>query len=146
MSNEEINARYPFLTVYGFDGNPISGDSWYRCVPEGWRDRFIMTCERVLARLKDQHMLDEYRITEVKEKFGTLRVYDNMCDTTPDKEGVSDLWFALDLATASVCVMCGEPAEYLSSGWICPYCSECKSVIEQKAPDSKFKRIKNLKK
>lgn len=45
-------------------------------MPKGWRKCFgIQMCKEIKASLKRHNCLKEYRITQIKEKFGGLRWY-----------------------------------------------------------------------
>ena len=45
-------------------------------MPKGWRKCFgISICKEIKASLKRHNCLKEYRITQIKEKFGGLRWY-----------------------------------------------------------------------
>lgn len=47
-------------------------------MPEGWRIAFgIQMCEELKQELIKFDYLDKYEITQIKEKFGSLRWYDN---------------------------------------------------------------------
>lgn len=48
----------------------LAGPGWYGCIaPDGWKEIILETNE-MLA-----HMDPFYKITQIKEKFGTLRYY-----------------------------------------------------------------------
>lgn len=93
-------------------------------MPTGWRKAFgIQMCKEVKAQLlKDggRKLLRKYRITQIKEKYGTLRWY---CTW-----GSNSLYHILDRyedLSAKICIKCGKPAEVISTGWISPYCKNC---------------------
>lgn len=130
MDYVRLHEEYPFLRVRGLDDNVIINDdgvelSYYDDVLEGWRELFMTACKQVKARLEEIGGLDTYRITQVKEKFGTLRVYDNILDIGDGEAGVSNIWYRVERDSAKICVECGKPAELTSVGWISPYCTEC---------------------
>lgn len=91
-------------------------------MPEGWRKVFgIQMCKEIKAALKKHKgALHKYRITQIKEKFGSLRWYDNW-----STEEVSQIIRKYESISARTCIDCGKPATKISTGWICPYCDDC---------------------
>lgn len=91
-------------------------------MPRGWRKEFgLQMCEEIKQELKKHNYLYKYRIMQIKEKFGSLRIYDS-----GSPEGciypIINKYESLSMKT---CVNCGKPAKYMTTGWICPYCEEC---------------------
>lgn len=99
-------------------------------MPEGWRKAFgIQMCKEIKSELKKHKgALKKYRIIQIKEKFGGLRWYD--VNSTKEIWNIINKYEDLSFKT---CINCGKPAEYISCGWISPYCSNC--------IDNKFKYI-----
>lgn len=72
----------------------------------------------------------EIEITQVKEKFGELRVYFDIQGEIPDKLGscfdvLDDM---VDFATdksREICELCGKPGKILGSSWLMARCEEC---------------------
>lgn len=162
-------------------------------MPEGWRIAFgDQMCEEIDQELRRFDYQDKYEITEIKEKYGSLRWYDNgtpykLSDEPakefeihgfdvlernwdPNKYVLRSLWsdhyinpfdnnvdmtreeidkynkdaihhYALyeiidecrvqDIIdkytelSRNICINCGKPAEWMSKGWISPYCTDC---------------------
>lgn len=89
--------------------------------PEGWRRKFgIQMMDELKKQLKKEKQLYKFRITDIKEKFGGLRFY----VASASKE-VYDIINKYENISYKTCIYCGKPAEYITSGWICPYCSDC---------------------
>lgn len=87
----------------------------------GWRKAFgIQMCKEIKKALKEDNLLYKYRITQIKEKWGRLHWYDMY---TTDK--VRDIIDKYEKISFRTCIVCGEPATYLSKGWISPYCDNC---------------------
>lgn len=87
----------------------------------GWNKAFGKKYLNELKKqLKKDHMLYKWRIIDIKEKYGSLRLYCNY--------GSRDLYEIIgkyeDLSYHT-CIECGKPAVYLSSGWILPLCEDC---------------------
>ena len=103
---------------------------WFHCIPTfteldametGWREAFgIQMCKEVKACLKKNNYLKQYRITQIKEKFGTLRWY----DAGAPRE-LYDIINKYENLSYRTCIVCGRPAKYISHGWISPYCEDC---------------------
>jgi hypothetical protein len=87
----------------------------------GWRKAFgIQMCEELKAQLKKDHYLYKYRITQIKEKWGYLRWYDE-----GHTDSIHDIIHKYEKISWNTCIMCGKPATKITSGWISPYCDNC---------------------
>lgn len=97
-------------------------------MPEGWRKVFgLDICKEIKAELKKHKgALKKYRITQIKEKFGGLEWYDWGSTEKMYKE-IKPKYRSLSMET---CIICGKPAEYISKGWISPYCDDCAKTKE----------------
>lgn len=103
----------------------------FHCIPsyteldamdKGWRDAFgLQMCKEIRAALLKHgwKYLFKYRITQIKEKYGTLRWYD--LNSTQEIQDIINKYEDISYRT---CVVCGKPATKISTGWICPYCDE----------------------
>lgn len=92
-------------------------------MPKGWRKCFgIQMCKEIKkALLEDgRKTLKQYRIDQIKEKFGDLRWYDTGGNRQTEK--VIAKYGYISYRT---CIECGRPAEYVTNGWIEPYCERC---------------------
>ena len=104
----------------------------FHCIPNhteldamdyGWRKAFgIQMCKDIRKALLSHgwKYLFQYRITQIKEKFGELRWYD--LNSTQD---IQDIIHKYEDISAHTCIDCGKPATKMSTGWICPYCDDC---------------------
>ncbi len=77
-------------------------------------------CEEIAQALIADGFLNEYRIIQIKEKFGELRWYDGGAP----KE-VREIIEKYSLMSARICMNCGKPATRITKRWISPYCDEC---------------------
>lgn len=105
-------------------------------MPKGWRKCFgIQMCKEIKkALLEDggRKKLYNYRITQIKEKFGCLRWYDERgC------EEVDKIINKYEYISYRTCIKCGKTAEYITKGWITPYCEKC-IPEEQKEKSDKY--------
>ena len=103
---------------------------WFHCIPtftelddmpDGWRKRFgIQFCKELKEAIKkcpDKTYRKQFRITQIKEKFGELRVYVN--NVSPEVDRVIKKY---EYLSQYVCIRCGEDADRKTLGWISPYC------------------------
>jgi rubrerythrin len=130
--NDWLMEEYPFLK---FDDRELDilHTNWLDQMPRGWRIAFgIDLCKDLKEALIKDNALDEYKIVQIKEKYGGLRWYDNW--STNEICKVLDKYEELSYTT---CIVCGKPAKYLSKGWICPFCEDC---IDE--PKERYEEIK----
>ena len=106
---------------------------WIHCIPtyteldampEGWRKSFgIQMCKEIKqALLYDGglKLLYNYRISQIKEKYGELCWYD--CGSTQE---IFKIIAKYEYISRRTCIVCGKTADGLSRGWISPYCKNC---------------------
>lgn len=103
---------------------------WIHCVttfteldsmPNGWRKAFgIQMCKEIKHALKKINYLKKYRITQIKEKYGSLRWYD-----AGNNVEIQNIINKYEETSTKTCINCGKPAKYISKGWISPYCENC---------------------
>lgn len=112
---------------------PEPGDTILSCVPKGWQKLFMkyMDCINELF-IENDVRRGAFHFDQVKEKFGSLRIYwhveyDCADEMTVDRlqDGCSALIDDLETESGSICVECGEPATLQSTGWVLPYCRAC---------------------
>lgn len=90
-------------------------------MPEGWRKTFgIKLCKELKAILKKHNCLKSFRVTQIKEKFGTLRFYANNCPRE-----AYELLDRYEDESMNVCINCGKPTKYVTKGWITYICEDC---------------------
>ena len=144
--NKELCKRYPFLIPWNrWSGKLItecqSGGRGYwpespdavpkydwsyteiDAMPEGWFNAFgIQMCEEIRKALIDDDDLNRWRIVQLKEKYGELRIYDNGHKRGSKIPEIIDKYSELSRHT---CINCGKPATRITMGWISPYCDDC---------------------
>lgn len=137
--NKKLIARYPFLIPRNVftDKVPENYDYSYTLLddmPSAWSNCFgEFLCEDLRELLIRSNYLDKYRITQIKEKFGELRWYDNGVPMSVHEE-YCILMDKYREISHYVCVNCGAfPANVcIVSGWIVPYCSTCYKSLKGK--------------
>lgn len=102
----------------------LPGYTEWDAIPNGWNKAFGKQYLKELKKqLKKDKMLYEFRIMDLKEKYGSLRLYVNY--------GSKELYNIInkyESLSYNTCIKCGKPATKYSEGWVCPYCDDCYSV------------------
>jgi hypothetical protein len=92
--------------IFGFECN------------DGWAD-LIEGSLRLVQHRAELDALD-VKITQVKEKFGQLRIYRHGGD-----ECIDSVFEIAQLASGCICELCGEPGEVMNvEGWLIARCAE----------------------
>ncbi len=117
--NDELCSKFPFLKIR--DDN-----SWTQLddMPVGWRIAFgIQLCEELSQELIKQGNLNNYKILEVKEKYGQLRIY-GMYDYYRTDDNIDAIIRKYEMCSEKYCILCGEQAVvHREVGFpICDYC------------------------
>lgn len=90
-------------------------------MPARWNKAFGKQYLKELKKqLKKDKMLYKFRIVDLKEKYGTLRLYCNY-----GSEELYNIINKYESLSWNTCIKCGKPATKYSEGWICPYCDDC---------------------
>lgn len=89
----------------------------------GWHNIIEKFCERVSPLVKDFPENDPLMFMQVKEKFGTLRIY-----MTHYSEPILEATREAEEASAVTCEECGEPGSWRSDRfWKVTECDSCHS-------------------
>jgi hypothetical protein len=107
-NTEYLLKAYPTLyeEIYGF----ACGDGWFKLI------------EELSAELYNESQRSgcSCAICDVKEKYGTLRVY---TDSSNDK--IDKLIDKAEADSAKICEICGAPGRIRGSVWFSTYCDDC---------------------
>lgn len=89
---------------------------------DGWRIAFgLQFCEELKAALAPLgEKAKTFRFAQIKEKWGMLCVY---CNWYTDE--IQAVIRKYESMSKNICILCGEPAEYYTKGWIAPICHKC---------------------
>lgn len=123
IKNYFLCLRYPFLKSRNVWTDKFLGygDTLYEWIPEGWRKAFGKQLIRDLRKaLKQDGILKDFRFHQIKEKYGTLRLYSNFVG--PESKKVINKYEGM---SQDYCICCGKPAEYETRGWIEFLCKDC---------------------
>ena len=129
--NYYLVKRYPFLKPCQ---NYYYESTWLDGMPIGWRKAFGLQICREIQEVIDRDHITNYSISQVKEKFGGLRWYDS-----GGNQAIRDIIRKYEVISAQTCMICGRPAEYVTTGWKGCYCGKC---IKNFRSDSYTKTIK----
>lgn len=98
------------------------------CAPNGWARLCEDLCAEIKPLLERVGYENKYRLCQVKEKYGTLRWYDN---GVPDEiwNEYNAIIRKYEELSAKTCCICGAPATKISTGWFSPFCDKCAEEI-----------------
>ncbi len=124
--------RFSDELVYREDGSPWSE---IEALPEGW---YIAFGEKMIDELNDllvkYDFVDKYRITQIKEKYGGLRWYDNGFPEAGIKEYYA--WLnKYELLSEKTCMVCGKKGKLRGGHWVMPLCDEHAKPIKRSKND-----------
>lgn len=136
--NKELIEKYPWLLprnrwtgeiVENYDYSYTELDA----MPDGWRiafgEQFCADIQHELDKLKPEAAAD-FRVLQIKEKFGQLRFYTNWVT-----EGIDEVIRQYENLSEHTCIECGAPATKVSTDWISPWCDKCAGKIHDNTVD-----------
>lgn len=132
--NKTLVEKYPFLLPRNRWTDEIAENydySWTELdsMPIGWRIRFgDEMVEEISQELKRCNYEYEYRILQIKEKWGELRWYGSGLIKGCKVWDIIEKYSAL---SRIICIKCGDLATKESQGWISPFCEACAQDIEK---------------
>lgn len=147
-TNGKYVCRVDFPTVEANCIMPKQKKDWILSQLEnGWRFAFgIRFCNELQKAILDSNA-EDFLITQIKEKFGSLRVY-----SIGATEEIKKVIKKYEKLSQKTCVNCGAPATRITTNWIMPYCDNCVPCVGDisrhiKAPtisiDEYFKEVEN---
>ena len=120
VDNKALIEKYPFLKIEGYDDG-----TWLDDLEPGWRIAFGKElCDELLESLLKDNCLDEFKFFQIKEKFGALRLY-----AFGYGECTKEVLAKYEELSKYYCGHCGNPARYITRGWIYPLCKDCISKV-----------------
>ena len=134
--NKKLVEKYPFL-LFAYDPmfdedipeERIYEFTWLDDIDPGWQKAFGEDfCDELLQALKDDDFLDEFQFLQIKEKYGSLRIYYN--GHPVGKTSTRDVIAKYEELSRYICGHCGKPARYITKGWIYPLCEDCISKVQ----------------
>lgn len=136
--NKNLLEIYPWLELKKYDPAsdsyvPYLEDRYSSTeldsLPDGWRVAFgDSICEELDNVIREQGLLDVYRVVQIKEKYASLRWYSNIYNK--EIERIIDKYEEISKFT---CISCGKPATKISHGWYQPFCNACANKFDAKS-------------
>ena len=124
LRNKKLIARYPWIRPVDWHWQRIKGYAFtmYDDVPKGWKRAFGKIMLEDYREVLIKHgFLDEFQWVQVKEKYGTLRLYSNAAP-----EEIYELEHKYDYISGHICIKCGRiNVPTLTGGWVEPLCKDC---------------------
>lgn len=120
--------KYPWLRLRNlWTGEIDPNTNAMQEMPEGWEIAFgDLFCEEMDAVLKEEGLVDKFVIEQIKEKFGSLRIYVSPAPS----ERVRAVIRKYEVLSGNICIRCGKPdVPMLNTYWISPYCKDCYSKL-----------------
>lgn len=125
--NKKLIERYPFLLPHNVWTGKVPENYDYGYIrgigelPEGWHRLFLQMCEDIRQPLIDANYLEEFRFSQIKEKFNSMRCYHFGAP-----EEVNDIISKYVHMTNFICTRCGKPAAYETYDYyIESFCEDC---------------------
>lgn len=123
ISNYFLCLKYPFLKITDEYRNKRFNTyqyTWLDDVPEGWKGLAM----DMFDELKKTGIKFYFR--QIKEKFGMQVCYFRLYEHSDvDWHTIQNIIEKYSEMSTRVCIICGKPAEYMSTGWISPFCKNC---------------------
>lgn len=102
-------------------------------LPDGWTQTFIPEMKKELARTLGRYV-DDFIVFQIKDKYGTMRMYwswadrkynsSEVVDLTEISEEVEAIIDKYAIISEKTCVVCGKEAANMTDGWVMPVCKE----------------------
>jgi len=91
----------------------------YPAVSDGW-EKLVTKLVDDISEIVERDNLSEFQVSDIKEKYGTLRFY-----CFGGNEEIDALIEAADEASSRICEDCGRPGRLMTGGpWIHVACPE----------------------
>lgn len=117
-------ARYPDIFKRESNGRVMAPG--YPSVGDGWRD-LVETAIRRIAIAVAAAPTGSLKIGQIKEKFGTLRLYLDNCSGLPEATcaAIDEAICLSEARSACTCEQCGEPGQlYDKGGYVFTACGQ----------------------
>lgn len=85
---------------------------------DGWAEILRSLCFMIAQRMKNRG--GDFRFTQIKEKFGLLRIYGSGGD-----DYISGLIAMAEAVSGTVCDTCGDRGSVRRGGWLMTLCDKC---------------------
>lgn len=128
---KKLKEDFPQIFADLYDCTPQeSCMAWGVAVGDGWYDLIYKLCEDIMALNPPEN----FKVAQVKEKFGGLRFYIAFCSENKLSENMSEIERLIDVAeeeSFKICECCGSREEVTTDlprigSWIQTLCKKCK--------------------
>jgi hypothetical protein len=136
--NKLLVQKYPFLSVE----KDYYERTWLDDMPCGWRYAFgELICSDIKEGLMKSGYLHDYKIEQIKEKFGELRWYDY-----GSAREVMETIDRYTCASRYICIECGKIKVPICNfgSYVSPYCEECFDILNKNYCES-FEKLSKSK-
>ena len=108
----------------------LAPGGWYGCAaPDGW-ETLILTTHAQLAFIDP-----DYKIQQIKEKFGTLRYYYDTNKTGIEHDIMNAIVSTAEARSAHTCQNCGKHGTLRGGYWMATLCDNCHEQTQQNQPE-----------
>jgi hypothetical protein len=120
--------KYPSMFSY-YRKDPYSWLYYGVECYNGWYYLIDTTLEKIYTHIRDTYpkSYDQYKIHQIKTKFGGLRIYLECYDDV-----INELINNAEIISLKTCEMCGSTDESVSQnkdGWVYTKCNMCKDIL-----------------
>ena len=144
LTSDQIRSlveRYPYLRPHNAWTGKVYDDydfsyTYVDNLPCGWDRLFLLYCKCIRDYLIKNNYLDKFYFTQVKEKYGTMRLYNAGCPK--DIQRITNLFEGY---SKYVCQDCGDFSVFRTDGWVSHLCSIC--VLKYSNSYKKIKKSKH---
>lgn len=91
---------------------------------DGWFNLISTACYEIASHMERKNL--EFAWDQIKEKFGTLRLY-----YTGGDDYISGVIAMTESLSASTCETCGGPGKCGGKGWITTLCDSCRKTRDE---------------
>jgi hypothetical protein len=116
------NNEFTYESYYKIFPLSLKDKPIFECGP-GWRDILFNFLEDMEILIKDKYNIEDDlfpSIIQIKEKYGTLRIYPNFY---PDE--LDDMIEDVELKSSKICEVCGNPGRLIPDKWMRVRCKDC---------------------
>lgn len=144
MRNKKLVKLHPYLLPRNVWTDKVVRDydySWteYDCISKGWQIGFgKFFLEDLREACLKTNFLYKLRFTQIKEKYGSLRLYNNGAP-----QEVHDVLTKYEFISEYVCIQCGSPHACIVDdyGWYLPLCKNCWNKFNKKREEKGYRTV-----
>jgi hypothetical protein len=137
-NSRELFRKFPFFNPKGSLQETLMGFGFE--VGDGWYKLLLRLCNKIQAELNKapEVVRKEFRVVQVKEKFGSLRVY-----TQSGTNQIENEIAKAESESLRTCENCGKKGNQEGCGyWISVLCGRCRRDSNRRMAREEMKRKK----